>query len=690
MDVRPGMLMAGTLLTAALHGGAALAQDGSLKQTLDKLLPGMGAEQGFEEPQQRWQEICFHAGAPGHEQDRKAVCMLMAAKVASPAATPSRARVWLLGQLQRIGRDECVEAIASASTDKDRLVQDAAIRALAGNPAPAAGERLIEALKTATEPAQKIAIINALGYRAEASATNLLISDLRSDRDEVAAAAARALGKLPTAGAIDALKSALAVSRGKVKLQVGDALANHGKRLLAQGDTSGARAIADLLYQPDQPARLAGLEGLLKTAGETVASKILETLARGEPAETAVAVGYVAMVDSKGIRQLADGLPSLPPTAQVALLNALGARRDRAALPAVVAAASSPEATVRSASLAALGGLGNGSTVPLLVRAISGGGGLADVARHSLGTVFGDGVDQALIETMKRTEDRGQRALLIEVLDSRRASAAVPALLEEVGGDDANVRRRAILALGKVAGPADVAGMVRGLLTIRDAVERDEAGRAIAEVCARIADDTEQADPVLAEFRKASDVERDLLLPVLGRIGGAKSLELIRQALASPDPARQAGGQQALFEWPDTAVAEDLVALATKAQDKAIKTRAIRSLARVAVAPGARQPDDRLAVLMRGMQLADGDEERRLLLDRAREVHTFASVEFAAQHMSNPKLAAQAIASVVDLLHREEIRKPHQAEADKILDGVIQISKDKSLVERAKSFRSAR
>ena len=534
----------------------------------------------------------------------------------------SRARVWLLGQLQRIGHEESVEAIALAAADKDRLVRDAAVRALASNPAPAAGEKLEEALKAEGDPRHKVALINALGYRGETSATELMGRELQSENDEVASAAARALGKLATPGAIEVLKAALKSTRGPVRLQAGDALAKCGESLLARGDTAGAKAIAELLYHPDQPARLAGLEGLLRTAGDSAASKILEVLARGEPADTTVAVGFVAGVDSKGVKQLADGLTSLPPTAQVALLGALGARRDRAALPAVVAAAASTEKPVKAAALAALGGVGDGSTVPLLVRAIQDGGEPADVARRSLETVFADGVDQALIESMKRTEDRGRRALLIEVLDSRRASAAVPALLEEVGGDDGNVRRRAILALGNVAGPDDVSGMIRGLFKIHDAGERDEAGRAIAAVCSRIADEARQADPVLAEYRKHPQAEQIVSCPSWDGSAAPAALALVRQAMAEPDPARRASGYEALFDWPDPAVADDLAKLAENPQDKDLKVRAIQALARVAVLPGRARLTIRLAFLTRGFKQADRDEEKRLVLDRAREVHS--------------------------------------------------------------------
>jgi HEAT repeat protein len=417
---------------------------------------------------------------------------------------------------------------------------------------------------------------------------------------------------------------------------------------------------------------------------------ILQVLRHGDPLDSSVTVGFVAALDTRGIKPLAEGLTTLPPPAQVALLGALGARRDRAALSAVVAAASSPDRSVKTAALAALGGVGDGSAVPLLVKAIEEGGEPAAAARHSLETVFADGVDQALIGVMRKTEDPGRRAELIGILDNRRATAAVPALLEEVGGDDANVRRRAISALGKVAGPEDVAGMTRGLLKIKDPGECDEAGRAIAAVCSRIADEAQQADPVLAEYHKAPAAEQIVLLPVLGRIGGSKTLDLVREAVAGPDPARRAAGLQALFDWPDSTVAEDLAALAEKTGDAELKARAIRSLARVVILPGSRSEAVKLALLARAMKQAGRNEERRLILDRAREVHSFAAVRFAADFLGDPKLASQACATIVDLLHRQEIREPNQAESDRILDRVIKTSKDKSLVERAKSFKAAK
>src|SRR5262245_44990755 len=102
----------------------------SLKQTFEELLPGMGAKElrERERPQQRWQEICTQAGAPGNEALRAEVCKLMIDKLGPETPTP--ARVWLLAQLQQIGRRDCVDAVAALLDDKDELVRDAAVRCL--------------------------------------------------------------------------------------------------------------------------------------------------------------------------------------------------------------------------------------------------------------------------------------------------------------------------------------------------------------------------------------------------------------------------------------------------------------------------------------------------------------------------------------------------------------------------------
>ena len=66
----------------------------------------------------------------------------MAAKLGPK--TPKPARIWLLKQLQTLGRGECVDAVAELLGEADPHVRDAARRCLANNPDPKATARLVE------------------------------------------------------------------------------------------------------------------------------------------------------------------------------------------------------------------------------------------------------------------------------------------------------------------------------------------------------------------------------------------------------------------------------------------------------------------------------------------------------------------------------------------------------------------
>lgn len=676
-----------TVLTvcAALAGVEGRADEADLAAKFNELLPGMGAEREYKAPQQKWQTVCLEASAPSHEAERVQACRLMAGKLGPE--TPARARVWLLTQLGRIGHAPEVEAVAGCVGDSDRLVRDAAIRALANIPDPAAGAKLRELVSGAGDDERRTALINAIGFRGEPVSAAVLVGALQTGSPAVASASARALGKLGTVEAVAALEAALDKARAPVRVEVSDALARCAVRSRREGRAAEAAKIGDVLARADGTARLAGLKLLLRSRDDA-SPLVLDVLAGGKPEEAAVVLGHVRYIPKAGISRLADGLVKLSPTAQVELLRALGPRRERAALPAVVAAARHADPAVRLAALEALGGVGDASTVALLDEAMRSGGDAANAARRSLERVFADGVDEAVVALMKAQSDPGRRAQLIEILERRRASSAVPALLAETNSDDGNVRRRAIVALANVAGAGDVAAMVRGLLRMKEAAERGEAERAVAQVCARIAESDLQADPVLEVYRAVSPPEQVALLTLLGRIGGPKALVVLRESVADADASRRGRSIAALCEWPDTAVADDLAKLAESTSEGELKHRLIGALARVAVLPGERSNEDRLALLGRAMKQASRPEERRAVIDRARQVHSIEAVRLAATGLDDPKTAALSCAVVVDLLHHDEVRNRHRDEADRLLDRVIEISKDRGLVERARSFKS--
>jgi len=658
------------------------------QQRLDELWPGLTSEDlaARRVPEQQWQDFCFDLSRPGREADRTAACRAMAAKLA--ADTPAPARIWLLKQLQWIGGAECVDTVAAQLDDDDALVADAARRALAEIPVPEAGAKLRSFLPSTQDAAKKAAVIAALGVRAEEASVPVL-GDCLSDSDaQVAAAAAKALGRIGTPAAATQLANARRQADGPLRLQIGDACLRCADRLLAAGQTAEAAAIYRELNAPGEPARLAALKGVLRTAGDRAAAIVLDVLAKDDPAAHRVAIQHVHELSGDAIRELASAWNKLPAEGQVRLLDALGTRGDPAGLSAVSAALDSDDTEVRIAAIRALSGVGNAAILPRLIDLMQAGGDAGNAARTAIEAVWAEGADEALVDAMKRTDDPGRRAQLIEILERRRAAVAVSALLQESLHDDANVRRRAMSALGQLAGDEDVAGMLKGLIRSSEGGERDEAEKAIAAVCARIPDDTRRVDVVLAVYQNSSNADRVIILPVLGRIGSDRALQTVRAAIASSDAGEHDSGVRAICNWPDAAVAEDLLKLAETAPDEANRIRALRALARVAVLPGDRSEENKLRLLEDGMRLAARDEERNLILDRAREARTVESALFAARFLDAPALAERACRTIVEIAHRREIREPNQAAFNQLLERVARTTKDANLADRAKSYIS--
>ena len=105
---------------------------------LDKLVPGMGDRdwgQGGNE-RRAVQDICWAAGRPGAEGERRTVCEAIAQRIG--AGTKHIARVWLTKQLERSGREESVGPLAAQLNAKDEEVRECARHALENNPAPEA------------------------------------------------------------------------------------------------------------------------------------------------------------------------------------------------------------------------------------------------------------------------------------------------------------------------------------------------------------------------------------------------------------------------------------------------------------------------------------------------------------------------------------------------------------------------
>jgi hypothetical protein len=239
-------------------------------------------------------------------------------------------------------------------------------------------------------------------------------------------------------------------------------------------------------------------------------------------------------------------------------------------------------------------------------------------------------------------------------------------------------------ALGRMAGPEHVAGMIRGMWKT-DGGDRDHAETAITTVCGRISSGVDQAGPVMAVYARASDPQKNAILSLLGRIGSPNALHTIREALDDDDEERYGAAVRAIANWPNSAVAEDLLKLAETGRGEAQRISALRALARVAVRRGELPEKEQLDYLMRGMKLATRIDEKRLILDRAKAIRRIEALRFVVPYLDQPDLAEPACRAVVELARDTGFRNRHKDEFRAALLKVKQTTKDRGLAERAQS-----
>jgi hypothetical protein len=242
-------------------------------------------------------------------------------------------------------------------------------------------------------------------------------------------------------------------------------------------------------------------------------------------------------------------------------------------------------------------------------------------------------------------------------------------------------------ALGQLAAAEHVGGMMQGVLKAKKGSERDAAEKAVMLACSRIAELGRRADPLLSAWEQFSELERKSLLPTIGRVGGPIALRTIEAAIADSDPETHEMGLLALCNWPEASVAQRLEELSRQDEHPQHRSMALDALIRVAPLPDKRPAAEKLDWLKRAMPLSTRDQQKNLVLKRARAVRTVDTLRFVAPYMDQAAYAQAACETVVELAHHRDLREPNKVEFDKALDKVIAISKDLVLVERAGRYK---
>ena len=647
---------------------------------LASLIPGMGAPNIPDQAsaQQAYQRLCFHVSRPGADNERLALCRATAAALVPE--TPMWARVWMMRQMERIGRAEVVPAIAAQLADKEALVRETARRALQNNPAPEAAAALRKALEAATEPAWKSALIDALAYRPGAENSPAIMKFAADPDDNVRSSALAALAKAGEKGAADAIAAGMDRGSPRARAMAADAYLLLADRLLAAGDKAAARAMYARLLSADGHLRCAALIGIGRVGMPDDLKIVLDAMSDEDVRIRGAAIEAIGFMASPQVMSaISEKVKSAAPAMKASLLRALANRADRSMLPTFVACAADADENVQIEALKGIALVGDASVVGLLLKTAAAGGKAQEFARAALDRIADREADAALLAALQQG-DAKTVSEAIRALSMRRSAQAAEPLLKFVEHSDAQVRQEAARALGLLAPPALVDRLL-ALLAKADDATRNELANAIALTCRRIPDDEGQANPVLKALPGAQGQTKAALVGILSRLAGARALEAVKGAIKDADPAVQDAAIRALADWPDFSAADDLLALARSAGNDRHKVLALRGYVRLVGLPSGRKPAETLAMYSTALSLATTPDVKRQILGGLGEIRTIPSLKLAAPLLDDASVREEAANTCVRIARDTGNAEPEFVRAT--MEKVLGITKDKNRAKEA-------
>lgn len=615
------------LATLLLAGLAVSAGAADYAQAVDQLIPRLGGDDvpARYAAQMELQKLASASSVPGNAEARRALGRVLAARVAD-GSVAQPARVWMVRQLQYMGREEAVPALAGLLRNPDAELRECARRALEQNPARAAETALLAALEASQDDAWTIGLMNSLSLRHSTRAVPRIAAALA--RPETRGPAARALAEIANEEAVARLLQAL-----NDDPQVAVAAVTAGQRLVQRGRSDRAANLFAEVYTRSlfTPARAGALGGLARLRPEASISLLRRALDGTDPKLRHAALNALVALGPEATEICVSLLPDLAPAARVQVLG----RLERPGQEALIHALKDSDEAVRLMAAKRLGEVGNEEAIkPLLTAAAGDDAALAKAAANALLRVRGTDAAQVLlaVASNSRTTFTWRVAALRAITARQLPQAAAVLAVCLATTDNEDLAATALDGLGRLGRDAEFLPVAKAALGPRG----KKAVRAL-EAIARRVEDRPAAATALLQLTEGKPAARGALLDVFALLGGDESLQVVSGFLAGDQAA---AAVRAMGRWSDLAPVERLVQCArdpkASPQLHALAINAVLELATAREEAPAEQRADALVALLQSAH--EAAEQKRILS--------------AMGQVPAPKLAAV----LKPFLHREDVK----------------------------------
>ncbi len=616
-------------------------------------------------------------------------CAARLADLLESNETTPAAKKYICLQLRQIGTPAEVPLLARLLTKP--ATSEMARQTLQAISGVEAADVLRSALST-LKGQPLVGVINSVAARNDATTVPTLIKLAGSPDPHVATAALWALGTLGGEQATTFLTNRAKQSTTAgvpMSRQLAIPLLRCAAQYERAGKTAPAQVIFDQLSQRSQLAgvRRAALEGLLRLQGDQATKTVLGWLGTADKDRRVVATGHLHALPDDQLDQLLARLPELPSSTQLAVIELATSQRGKTMLPIVMSMIKSDNSKLKLAGIHCLGTIGDAGAIPTLLDMFGGNEAISTAAQEALLNLPQKEVTAALLDALNSRAKN--REPVIAMLVKLKCYDAIDPLIEIASQTDPAVYGPALSGLRGIADPdkTDIPRLVALLLETSPGQHRDEVEKTILLVSDKLPQGTDRSKLVHAALVNVPAAQSPKYLPLLGRLGGAKSREMIQAALQNDNVEVRAAAIRGLCNWPNAEAADQLLELAQHSETTTFRRWALRAYIRVVTLASDRPAAETLKMLQDAMKLATKDDDQRLILERTSTVRTMDAVNWLATYLDNSELGQVACASIVELAHHRFLRHPNMKVFGPLLEQVGRISKDPAIVARAKRYR---
>lgn len=651
--------------------------------------------------------MAVHASRPGGDADRKAFAQAASAALGD-GGNSSGGKIYLLTQLRLTAGDEQVEQIAKALGEKE--LSEHAAQTLITIGSSAAKGALRGALGN-VKGSERVNVIAALGALRDKEAAGGIAKDIESAEPEVKDAALHALANIGDASAAPALKKA-ADAAGEDKWyehnQITQAQITLAQRMVESGNKDAAVALCRELIQTRNNAKerhvqCAALNILAAALGEAAFDDLKAGVKSESNEVRAAALNLASALPGEAVTKKWVGeYAGAEPAVRAQILQILQKRGDKAGWPAVEQGMKDADKGVRiaAAGAAVIGGKDalsgliaalaketkdNKDALPLGKETKDNDEEQA-AAKASLARLKGDGINAGIVEGLKGANVQLRKALISAIAD-RAALEHLNVLSEATKDADASIRAVAFDALGFLGDTKTLPALIDAAVNAATDADRGPAEKAVASIASRKENSAQAITMIEAAIKSAPTRGKQGMLRVLGRIGGADALAVLKPALKDADADVVDTAARELANWPDASALETQFAVAKETQvlphhvfNIGGYVRLLGTLKRPAgemlnLYKGAleicRRPDEKKKVIA-GLQNVKSVDALKflepMLEDKAVKNEALGAYYNVAKDLvrSNKNAAAAALAKVVEITTDEKRKKEAQGELDKI------------------------